>query len=56
MLIDSLSYPQVHLLGHSWGALVAAEYALRQPTRVATLILADPVLNRGHRVFPRSNS
>jgi proline iminopeptidase len=44
-LIDSFPYPTVHLLGQSWGALVVTEYALRQPARVAGLVLADPVLS-----------
>ncbi|HEX9129225.1 MAG TPA: alpha/beta fold hydrolase [Gemmatimonadaceae bacterium] len=30
------------LLGHSWGALLAVEYALRHPTRVSRLILMNP--------------
>jgi proline iminopeptidase len=30
------------LLGHSWGALLAMEYALRYPTRVSYLILMNP--------------
>lgn len=30
------------LLGHSWGAVLALEYALRHPTRVAGLILMNP--------------
>lgn len=30
------------LLGHSWGAVLALEYALRRPTRVSHLILMNP--------------
>jgi proline iminopeptidase len=30
------------LLGHSWGAVLALEYALRHPTHVARLILMNP--------------
>lgn len=30
------------LLGHSWGALLALEYALRYPTRVSHVILMNP--------------
>ena len=33
----------VHLLGHSWGALLSALYAARHPDRVASLILVDAV-------------
>ena len=32
----------VVLLGHSWGAVLALEYALRNPTRVSRLILMNP--------------
>jgi proline iminopeptidase len=30
------------LLGHSWGAVLALEYAIRHPTRVSHLILMNP--------------
>ena len=30
------------LLGHSWGAVLALEYALRHPTRVSYIILMNP--------------
>jgi len=32
----------VVLLGHSWGAVLAVEYALRNPSRVSQLILMNP--------------
>jgi proline iminopeptidase len=32
----------VVLLGHSWGAVLAVEYALRNPARVSRLILLNP--------------
>jgi proline iminopeptidase len=32
----------VALLGHSWGAVLALEYAIRHPTRVSHLILMNP--------------
>jgi proline iminopeptidase len=30
------------LLGHSWGAVLALEYALRHPTRVSRVVLMNP--------------
>jgi len=30
------------LLGHSWGTVLALEYALRYPTRVSRLVLMNP--------------
>jgi len=32
----------IGLLGHSWGAVLALEYALRNPTRVSQLVLMNP--------------
>jgi proline iminopeptidase len=44
-LIDALTYDRVHLLGQSWGTILAAEYALRRPERVASVIFANPALS-----------
>ncbi|MGH7727143.1 MAG: alpha/beta fold hydrolase [Candidatus Eiseniibacteriota bacterium] len=44
----------VALLGHSFGALLAAEYAIRHPARVSHLILASPApLSRSDYLFLR---
>ena len=32
---------RVHILGHSWGGMLAMEYALTQPPGLASLVLAD---------------
>jgi pimeloyl-ACP methyl ester carboxylesterase len=40
-LIDSLHLPDVVLVGHSMGGAIAAETALRGPTRVRGLVLVD---------------
>jgi proline iminopeptidase len=32
----------VHLLGHSWGAMLASAYAGRHPEKIASLLLAEP--------------
>jgi proline-specific peptidase len=38
---DALDLEHVHLLGHSWGGMLALEYALTRPEGLASLILAD---------------
>lgn len=40
-LRDHLGHEQMLLFGHSYGALLALEYALRHPTRVAAMILSN---------------
>ena len=40
-LLDALSLPQVHLLGHSLGTLIGAAFARAHPQRVCTLTLAS---------------
>jgi proline-specific peptidase len=37
----ALGLEQVHIFGHSWGGMLALEYALVQPVGLASLILAD---------------
>lgn len=39
---DRFHLEQTTVLGHSWGAVLALEYALRHPTRVSRLILVNP--------------
>ena len=39
---DRFHLEQTAVLGHSWGAVLALEYALRYPTRVSRLILMNP--------------
>ena len=42
-LLDHLQIPKAHLVGHSMGASVAADVALRYPTRVSSIaLLAGP--------------
>ncbi len=41
-LRESFGYAAVALLGHSWGAVLAMEYATRHPERVSHLILVNP--------------
>jgi proline-specific peptidase len=40
-LRKALGLKRVHILGHSWGGMLAMEYALTQPEGVSSLILAD---------------
>lgn len=44
-VLDARGLSKVHLLGQSWGTIIAAEYALRSPERLASLVLADPCLS-----------
>jgi 3-oxoadipate enol-lactonase len=42
-LLDQLQIPKAHLIGHSMGASIAADVALRYPTRVSSIsLLAGP--------------
>src|SRR5207245_268819 len=38
---EALGLDRVHLLGQSWGGMLAQEYALTQPAGLASLILAS---------------
>jgi proline-specific peptidase len=40
-----LGYEKVHLLGHSWGTILALEYYREHPEHVASLIEASPALD-----------
>jgi proline iminopeptidase len=40
-----LGYPKVHLLGHSWGTILALEYYGAHPEHVASLTLASAALD-----------
>jgi pimeloyl-ACP methyl ester carboxylesterase len=41
-LLESLGIERAHLVGYSYGATVALHCALRHPSRVASVILAEP--------------
>jgi len=43
-LMDALGWRSAHVIGHSWGAKLAAIWATRSPDRVRSLILVDPFL------------
>jgi proline iminopeptidase len=42
---EELGLHQVHILGHSWGSMLAMEYMLTQPAGVRSLVLASPALS-----------
>jgi pimeloyl-ACP methyl ester carboxylesterase len=42
-VLDGFAIASAHLLGHSFGAIVAMHLALSRPDRVRSLVLADPV-------------
>jgi proline iminopeptidase len=42
---SALSLDRVHILGHSWGSMLAVDYMLTKPGGVRSLILAGPALS-----------
>lgn len=42
---DYMQYPQCYFLGHSWGGVVALEFAQAHAQRVAGLILSSPLIS-----------
>ncbi|MEP0322723.1 proline iminopeptidase-family hydrolase [Bauldia litoralis] len=40
-VMRALDLPKVHMLGHSWGTFLAADFALTFPGRIRSLVLAD---------------
>jgi pimeloyl-ACP methyl ester carboxylesterase len=42
-MLDRLRLPEVMLVGHSFGAMVACEVAAQRPSRVRRLALIDPI-------------
>jgi len=42
---EALGLDNVHILGHSWGSMLAIDYMLRKPEGVQSLILASPALS-----------
>lgn len=41
-LLDALRISRATLIGHSFGASIALQFALRRPTRVSALVLSNP--------------
>ncbi|MGC4023447.1 MAG: alpha/beta fold hydrolase [Cyclobacteriaceae bacterium] len=42
-LRKKLELEQVHVLGHSWGGMLASKYAIEYPLKVKSLVLCDPM-------------
>ena len=42
---EALGLDEVHILGHSWGSMLAVDYMLTSPDGVQSLILASPVMS-----------
>jgi pimeloyl-ACP methyl ester carboxylesterase len=51
-LLDSLAVERAHIVGHSFGGIVALEFALRVPARVASLTIADARLDAFQPALP----
>lgn len=45
MVRSALALEEIHLLGHSWGGMLALMYALTQPDGLVSLTLASPVID-----------
>lgn len=49
-LLDSLGIERAHLMAHSFGGVVALNFACEQPERVRSLVLADSHFSVGRKV------
>lgn len=44
-VIQALELEEVHILGHSWGTMLAASYLFEKPTGVRSIIFSGPALD-----------
>ena len=49
-LMDAIGIERAHILGHSWGGILAQEFYRQHPARTRSLILARPHLRRVEKV------
>lgn len=49
MLLDTLEIEKAHILAHSFGGVVALDFACRYPARVSSLVLADTHISEGRK-------
>ena len=54
-LIFALGLPRLHLVGHSLGACIALQYALKHPQRIKTLTLVAPAPAQGAAVLQNAH-
>jgi proline iminopeptidase len=45
ILRRALAQGPIHLLGHSWGSMLAVDYALANPDHLVSLVLASPAIS-----------
>ncbi|KUK67340.1 MAG: Proline-specific peptidase, partial [Mesotoga infera] len=45
LLRSELRYSEIHLLGQSWGTILACEYALKYPETVKSMVLSGPAMS-----------
>lgn len=50
-LLDTLGVPQVHVIGHSMGGMLAVRFALMYPQTVSRLVLKNPIGLEDYRTF-----
>ena len=46
-LMDSLGWPEAHIVGHSWSGKVATYWATRRPERFLSMVMVDPIFVYG---------
>ena len=49
ILLDTLEIDKAHILAHSFGGVVALDFACRYPERVTSLVLADTHISEGRK-------
>ena len=45
LLRSELGYSEIHLLGQSWGTILACEFALKYPETVKSMVLSGPAMS-----------
>ncbi len=45
LLREALGYDRVHILGHSWGTMLGADYYLAHPDGIVSLVMSSPCIS-----------